>query len=61
MEKQYLIKHKDVLTILKGLDEIPYKYVKNMVPYFESALEEVKNESKTDMEETKKTGSQENS
>jgi len=53
MEKQYLIKHRDVLHILRGLDELPYKYVKHMVPYFETALKEVEDEPESIMEEIK--------
>lgn len=44
MSKLFKIKHEDLLKIFGHLDQLPYKYVKELIPFMESVLQEVTDE-----------------
>lgn len=40
--QKYEIEHKNVMKILASLEELPYKHVKYIIPFFEASLVQVK-------------------
>lgn len=54
---EYKIEAKAIHAILRTLDNIPYKYVKDLIPYFQDSLSVIKDSSHEEVKEIKKVQS----